>query len=378
MRILIAVPSLNWLGGGVDVAVQLATSLEAVGHEAVLLSVADESLRRSFRVDPPPSSLTFLNSQGLARGIFHLRRFLRETETFDVGHAIGESAFVQLFGASFRNSKRPRSLVASLHGHRSPVFGRLTGVKGRLMNRVTGIAYKQADGVIAVSSGLEDEFRTLKSTHGIPVRTIRNPVTVKIRHPSELRETRGDDHIRIIAIGTLSDRKDFSTLLQAIAFLRKTTECTCLILGEGPLLSELKGERRRLGLENVVKFLGYQSDVESYLDASDVFVSSSLSEGHGLVLVQAMARGIPVVATDCPYGPRETLDEGRLGELVPVKAPELMAEAISRAVANPPSVSELVDRARIYAPEAAAQAYVDFFEGLLTAGISIVDSPGDR
>ena len=361
MRILIVVRSLNWQGGGVDVAAQLASSLELAGHEVVLLSLSDQVLERRLHADPKPSSLVFLSCRGFLDGIRRLRQFLRTAGRFDIGHAIGDSAFSRLVLASTINSKRPLSLVASLHSRECAVFGRLTGAKGRVFNRVAQFCYGRADGVIADASALAAEFHCMTSMQHIPVRTIRNPVAVTLREPSEVREARNDTPIRVIGIGALHHRKDFFTLLNSIAILRKSIECDCVILGDGPLLPELKRERRRLGLDDVVTFVGYQSDVDSYLDASDVFVLSSLSEGNPLVLVRALARGLAVVATDCPHGPRETLDDGRLGELVPIRAPQHMANAIARVAANPPSVPELLERANLFSPTLVANSYIDFF-----------------
>jgi len=365
LRILIVVPCLNWLSGGVDVAAQLAKELKARGHEIVLLSLTDESLKRTLPLQPAPPSMVFLNSRGFVDGIRRLRKFLRYADTFDVGHSIGESAHTQLLLASVSSSRKPTTTIASLHSWRSPVFGRLTGAKGRIMNLIVQFAYSRADGVVADSMGLADEFQAVRSMQGIPLRTIWNPVEMTPRDGSAVHETRCTKPIRILGIGALHERKDFSTLLRSIAYLQRSRECCCVILGEGPLRSTLERERSELGLDDVVTFAGYQDDIDAYLDTSDVFVLSSLSEGSPLVLVRALARGVPVVATDCPYGPREILDGGKYGELVQVNAPEEMAKAITRASRTPAPVTALVERARLFEPQLATDSYVAFFEKIL-------------
>ena len=84
-----------------------------------------------------------------------------------------------------------------------------------------------------------------------------------------------------------------------------------------------------------MRLLGFQSNPLKYFNKADVFVLSSYFEGLPNVLVEAMASGCTVVSTDCPTGPREVLQDGKFGELVPMHDPEAMAEAINRALNNP-------------------------------------------
>ena len=103
---------------------------------------------------------------------------------------------------------------------------------------------------------------------------------------------------------------------------------------------------------------GFKSNPFAFMARAAVFVLSSRYEGFGNVLVEALACGCPVVSTDCPGGPREILEGGRFGELVPVGDESAMAEAILRTLDCPPDPERLIARARVFSVAAAVSAYV--------------------
>ncbi len=103
-----------------------------------------------------------------------------------------------------------------------------------------------------------------------------------------------------------------------------------VILGDGGKRSNLEKLARQLGIERQVTFLGFQTNPFKYLARSDIFVLSSLWEGFALVIVEAMACGIPVISTRCPSGPDEIITDGVNGLLVPVADETALAEAILR------------------------------------------------
>ena len=140
----------------------------------------------------------------------------------------------------------------------------------------------------------------------------------------------------IIAAGRLSKQKGFDLLLEAMALVRKRVPGAHLtFLGEGPLDSELKAQTERLGLTDAVCFAGFQSNPYPYFKHADVFVLSSRYEGMPSVLLEALALGTFVVATDCPGGVREVLARTAAGELVRASDAQLLAEAIIRGCKRP-------------------------------------------
>ena len=135
-------------------------------------------------------------------------------------------------------------------------------------------------------------------------------------------------HFVIMGCGRLVPQKDFATLIEAFALVRAQRSCRLLILGEGPLRSDLVrlADQRHVGAD--VALPGFDANPYRFMARSDVFVLSSLFEGSPNVIVQALASGAAVVSTDCPSGPNEILAGVPRGRLVPVSDAARMASAI--------------------------------------------------
>lgn len=145
----------------------------------------------------------------------------------------------------------------------------------------------------------------------------------------------------VISAGRLAPEKGFPDLIRAIRIVRETRPVRLLILGEGPLGPELERLIDAEGVRDAVKLIGFRSNPHQYFSRSDVFVLSSYVEGLPNVLVEAMECGCTPVATDCPTGPREVLQDGRYGQLVPTHDPVAMAAAIVQALDRPMSAELL-------------------------------------
>jgi glycosyltransferase involved in cell wall biosynthesis len=139
----------------------------------------------------------------------------------------------------------------------------------------------------------------------------------------------------IIAAGNLVPWKGFSDLIIAMQELLKLKKARLVILGDGPLKDELNELIERLGLKHFVKLQGFVDNPLKYFQLADIFVLSSLVEGLPNVLVEAMMCGCTPVATNCPTGPREVLQDGRFGYLVPIADPSALAAGIARAIDCP-------------------------------------------
>ena len=140
----------------------------------------------------------------------------------------------------------------------------------------------------------------------------------------------------IVAAGSLQPWKGFADLIQAMRLLKERGRVVRLIiLGEGPLHAELQGLAESLGLVDRVKLPGFTHNPLKYFALADAFVLSSHVEGMPNVLIEAMMCGCTPVATDCPTGPREVLQNGRYGYLVNVRDPAALADGIELALKNP-------------------------------------------
>lgn len=139
----------------------------------------------------------------------------------------------------------------------------------------------------------------------------------------------------LVAAGRLAPWKGFADLIRAMQIVHRTRPARLLILGDGPLRAELQALIDTLSLRDTVALAGFVENPLKYYAHAKVFVLSSRVEGMPNVLVEAMMCGCTPVSTDCPTGPRELLQDGRYGYLVPVGDPAALAAGIERALAHP-------------------------------------------
>jgi glycosyltransferase involved in cell wall biosynthesis len=147
----------------------------------------------------------------------------------------------------------------------------------------------------------------------------------------------------LVAAGMLEPWKGYSDLIYAMHELSKTQQLKLLILGDGSLRAELQNLINELELTSVVRLEGFVDNPLKYFSNADVFVHSSYVESFGNVLIEAIMCGCTVVSTDCPTGPREILQNGKYGYLVPVHNPKSMAIGIKNALDKPISKDLLND-----------------------------------
>jgi glycosyltransferase involved in cell wall biosynthesis len=208
--------------------------------------------------------------------------------------------------------------------------------------------------------------RDLVGRFGVPaarVRTVASPVIhERLLHEAQPRPDHpwyapGQPPV-VLGVGELSRRKDFATLMRAFARLRGERRCRLVLVGEGREREALTALARELDVAEDVDLPGFQRDPYPFMAHSSVLALSSRWEGLGFVLIEAMALGTPVVATDCPSGPRELLDEGRLGPLVPVGDWQALAAALAATLADPPEAAALRQAAGRYEIGAATSDYL--------------------
>jgi glycosyltransferase involved in cell wall biosynthesis len=201
-------------------------------------------------------------------------------------------------------------------------------------------SYPYADALIAISNGVADDIcRAIGLDHS-RIKVVYNPALrpaiaemaqEAIEHPWF---SDGAPPV-VLGVGRLTQQKDFPTLIRAFTKVRAGQSAHLVILGEGEDRVRLARLAETLGVAKDVALMGFERNPYKYMRRSAVFVFSSLWEGFGNALVEAMALGTPVISTDCPSGPAEILDQGRWGKLVPMKSPDALAEAILQTLANP-------------------------------------------
>lgn len=248
-------------------------------------------------------------------------------------------------------------------------FGMQDDPKERLVARLASVLYPLADRIVAVSSGVEESV--LEGTRASPgqLAVVYNPVVTSGLRAKATAEPEhpwiGQEHEIVISAGRLEPEKDYETLLRAFARLyRNRPTARLLVLGDGSLRPELHRLATSLGVDDVVSFPGFVDNPYGFMRRSDVYVLSSRREGLPTALVEAMACGCPVVATDCPSGPREILQDGRLGPLVPVGDDAALAAAIESVLDNPQDTRELRERADTFSLEAILEEYESLIDQL--------------
>ena len=225
--------------------------------------------------------------------------------------------------------------------------------------------YRRAHAVVVPSDAAARDLATYAGLPSELVRTVPSPVL-----PSTLFDPPAPpapDHPWfapgappvILGVGELSPRKDFATLLRAFAALRaQGRDCRLLILGRGGQHDPLLALAAELGVAEEVALPGFSREVFAYMTHAAAFALCSRWEGMPVVLIEALGCGTPVVATDCPGGSRELLQDGAIGQLVPIGDVEALAAALARALSGPKQVERNRAAARAYEIEHATSAYL--------------------
>lgn len=243
------------------------------------------------------------------------------------------------------------------------------GIKGKLEEYLGGHLYRFADALVGVSQGVTQSL--LETLPGVPeiVTTIYNPA---YRNSSPHQSRDGYPHpwlgqrefSTLVTAGRLEKQKDLPTLLQAMEILNRQKDVRLIVLGDGSLREQLVKEAETLGVLGRISWVGYVDNPRRYFSFSDGFVLSSIWEGFGNVIVEALGEGVPIVSTDCPSGPSEILAGGAYGRLVRPQQPAELARAIDEMIGEQPDRATLRARAREFSVEAAAANYLSLIDAL--------------
>jgi glycosyltransferase involved in cell wall biosynthesis len=331
-RIAIFVPSLE--GGGMErVAVDLANGLGA-DDVAVDLVVAQDS--GTYRADVADTvRIVDLKASRILRAIRPLHAYLRQQRP-DALLGIGFHTNLATVAAVAGLRRRPR-VVLSQHSMIRDQLRSLAPARRAGLRLLVHLTYRQADLVIIVSEGARKDLESLLGNCSTPLRVIYNPVSAaRIRASASTGPVHpwleDDGPPVVVSAGRLMPAKDQATLIRSFRLLVDTFPARLVLLGEGQERPRLEAMVAELELENHVDLPGFAPNPYASMVHASAFVLSSRYEGLGLVLIEALYLGLPVVSTDCPSGPREVLQGGRYGRLVPVGDPRALADAIRAAL----------------------------------------------
>lgn len=333
MKIAVITP--RYAISGVPLAqIRFAKSLKKSGYDVTLI-VGYVSSEYDFQ-KPKNIETQIFNSPRVKGMLIPLVKYLRKQQPDVIFSAEDHLTLVVIIAALISRSQvkiSGSSRVTPFDTYRGSMFQ-----KGWILKILMKLLSWRADVLTCVSKDMVQQyrqvFRTPRHQHAY------NIIDEKISRPQMLEEcdhcwTKDKTIPLIVAAGQLAPWKGFDCAIDAMAILNRQRRVRLLILGEGPERAALQEKIIRNGLTESVCLYGNVSNPLKFFVNSNVFLLSSRVEGMPNVLVEAMMCGCTPVSTDCPTGPRELLQGGLYGYLVPVDDAEAMAKALATAIEKP-------------------------------------------
>lgn len=327
-RLALLIPNLG-LGGAERVTLLLAESFLARGHEVDLVTL---QLNGALVGAVPKGVRVFdLGVTRTRRAIRPVIKYLRDRRPDAVHAAIWPLTIVAIV-AAWLGPVKPR-VVVSDHSILSRQYA-ASRTTMAVLKWTTRLFYSRADARVCVSMGCAADLSSLSGLPFDAFTVIYNPVKPPQQTlDSDLLEALwGEARHRIITVGNLKEAKRHEVLIRAFARINAALSAKLIIIGEGERRTALQELIDDLGLTGRVLLPGFAADPSPYYSSAHLFVLSSDREGLSNVIIEALLAGLPVVSTDCETGPREILDGGRYGRLVPVNDVEALADAIGQAL----------------------------------------------
>ena len=337
--VLMAIESLD--GGGAErVALDLARAWPR-DHARPVLLVASSKGAYADRL-PPDLEVIEIGIPSSPRKVFQflwrLRQRLAGRRIVGVlSHMTGMNRMM-LRAALLGILRVPVVVVEHNDFQRNQNFVAMPWPRSCLLLRETAFLYRHAAVVVGCSAGVARQVTALFRLAPDRVQAIPNPVDPRFAAPAPMETGISDWFASLarpvfVSAGRMVPQKGFDDLISAFAL---QSVGSLVILGEGPLRTDLAALAEGLGVTGRLWMPGFLPNPEQVLQAADVYVSSSLWEGYPLVLIEAYAAGLPVVARSCNFGPEEIVIPGRPGRLVRSGQIEDLAAAMAEVAATTP------------------------------------------
>lgn len=310
-------------GGAARSILRIAQGLKGSGFQVKIFTIAaDDAYHELLRhQELSGKEGGFVKKiSALCLSTFRLSKIIRKERPTTVVSFLPRSNILAVMATLLSGKRGSTKLIVSERIAPSSNFKCWNFVQRNAWRCIVRLFYPFADRVLVSSRFSANE---LKRFFGLRAQAIPNPIEVKKTiHLSRFSPKHPWGRSKIpffVSIGRLEcSQKDQYTLLRAFALIRKRKKSRLIILGDGPDRKDLENYAKQLGIKNDVLFLGFNPNPFPYLARCTAFIHTAVAEGFGNVIIEALALGKPVIATDCPHGPKEILDNGRFGILVPM------------------------------------------------------------
>ncbi len=348
-------------GGAERVFVNLAEYFQNKGYQIVMVTqyqkedeyVLAEGIRRVIS-DIPPEETTGSRAVNFYRRMSRLHRIWKKERPDLVLSCVGKNNFMAVVTTMFTKTKP----VVSVVGEAKEEY------PNRLMKALANLLFPFASGVILQTERSKSFFSQRVSRTSVILPNSLNPLFIRERF-------RGEREKRIVSVGRLDANKNHEMMIRAFAGLAgRYPEYTLTIYGEGELREHLQKLIASLGLEEKVFLPGVVPDVAERIEKAALFLLVSYSEGVSNALIEALALGLPVIATDVPSGgTQELIRHGENGLIIPPGDEEALKAAMERLLSDGEYAERLGEQAHKIqerlAPERVNRQWQEYFESIM-------------
>jgi glycosyltransferase involved in cell wall biosynthesis len=326
-KVFFLIPSFR--GGGAErVVLNIVNNLDKNKFEVCLITISGEG---EYKELLSPEIRHFdLKEKRARKSVFKLRKLLKKERPDCVIGYVTQSNIILFLSTLFLYKKI--TIVNCVQNYYDYTVARQKIVQRFLFS----LSLKFSDYIIGISEEMKNNLKNKLNIKNNKIKIINNSTDLSYINKKKIEDIQDDvfiDEPVIIACGRLTEQKGFSYLIKAFNEIKKEFKnATLLILGQGEKEKELKALVKELNIENSVKFLGFKDNPYKYLYNSDLFVLSSLWEGLPGVLIEALACEVPAISTNCKSGPKEILDNGKIGELVKIKDVDSLSNAMLKVL----------------------------------------------
>ncbi|WP_416147721.1 glycosyltransferase [Salipaludibacillus sp. HK11] len=316
-------------GGAARTLLNIMNNLDREKFQPVLVTLNfDGSYEKDLKDDV---SFIKLPTKRLSRSIFKLAAIIRNEKIDLVFSTIPRVNTIATIAnkLSFTKSRNVVREADNLGGT----------LKEDLQLLFFGFIYRLSNQVVSLSEGVKNNLVEKYKLKPDNIKVIYNPVDLK-KIEQQLIEAMPPNHNEIfqtdekiiVTAGRLVKQKDQRTLFEAFKKVQAKVVSRLVILGEGPLETELKVLAEENGMSDRIHFIGFQQNPYKYIHQADLFALSSKHEGFSHVIAESLATGTMVVSTDCKSGPSEVLDKGKYGYLCEVGNADEMSQQMIEAL----------------------------------------------